>query len=71
MTGKEPYDKIKYNNAFNKEKYDRISLMVPSGKRNIIKTEAKKLGMSTNEYINRAIELALTNSMVSELMKKN
>lgn len=71
MTAKEPYDKVKYNREYNENNYDRISLMVKAGKRDIIKTEAKKLGMSTNEYINRAIELALTNSMVSELMKKN
>lgn len=71
MTVKEPYDKIKYNNAFNKEKYDRISLMVKSGKKAVIKSKAEELGMKTNEFINKAIDLVLNNEDIAEMMKKD
>ena len=53
------FDKIKYNNSFNKEQYDRVSLMLPKGKKDIIKEFAKKKGESTNAFINRAIDEAI------------
>ena len=52
---------IKYNNEFNKEKYDRFSLMLPKGKKEIIKDKATENGESVNAFINRAID---------ELLKK-
>ena len=57
MQGKsEKFDQIEYQNEYNKEKYDRISLMVPKGKKDIIKAHAKAKGQSVNEFINLAIE---------------
>ena len=49
------FDKVAYNNSFNAEKYDRISLMVPKGDKEIIKAHAEARGEKTNSFINRAI----------------
>ena len=35
---------IAYNNQYNKDKYDRFSLMLPKGKKEVIQNEAKKNG---------------------------
>lgn len=37
MAYKDAKDAYKYNNDFNREKYDRISLMVKSGKRILLR----------------------------------
>lgn len=50
---------IKYNNNFNRENYDRISLMVAKGKKEIIQAKAKENNESVNAFINRAIDLLL------------
>lgn len=52
----EKFDKVKYNNKYNKETYDRFSLMLPKGKKEIIQSKAKEHGESLNAYINRAID---------------
>lgn len=44
---------------YNKDKYDRFSLMLPKGKKEVIQNEAKKNGESVNAFINRAIDLLL------------
>lgn len=58
-----PYKKteklIRYNNEFNKQAYDRISLMLKKGKKEIIQQKAKENGESVNAFINRAIDLLL------------
>jgi predicted DNA binding CopG/RHH family protein len=53
--GKE-FNQIEYQNRYMKEKYDRIGLMVPKGRKDEIKEQAASRGMSVNEYINRLIE---------------
>lgn len=53
---------IAYNNQYNKDKYDRFSLMLPKDKKAIIKNEAEKNGESINAFINRAIDLLLDSS---------
>ncbi len=53
------FDKIKYNNSFNKDAYDRFSLMLPKGKKEIIQEYAKQNGESINAFVNRAIDEAL------------
>lgn len=54
MDGK--FDQIKYQNDFNKQKYDRVSLMLPKGKKEEIKIHAEKYdGGSVNAFIQRAI----------------
>ena len=52
----EKFDQIKYQNEFIKQKYDRVNLTVPKGKKEKIKAAAKAAGQSVNEYINSAID---------------
>ena len=49
---------IEYNNQYNRENYDRVSLMLPSGKKAIIK-KALKDGESVNGFINALIDKEL------------
>ena len=44
---------------YNKKAYDRIDIIVPKGKRAIIKRFAQKQGKSTNRFINDAIDKAM------------
>lgn len=44
---------------YNKKAYDRIDIIVPKGKRRIIADFAKRKGMSTNKFINEAINKAM------------
>lgn len=44
---------------YNKKAYDRIDLVVPKGKRKQIQDFAKSKGMSTNHFINAAIDKAM------------
>ena len=37
-------EEVKYKNDFNKQKYDRINLMVPKGKKDELKQLAKEAG---------------------------
>ena len=43
----------------NKKAYDRIDVIVPKGKREVIKRFARKQGKSTNRFINEAIDKAM------------
>jgi len=45
-----------YKNQFQKENYDRITLVVPKGKKETIKEYAESKNESVNGYINRIIE---------------
>ena len=44
---------------YNKKAYDRIDIIVPKGKREMIKRFARKQGKSTNRFINDAIDKAM------------
>lgn len=44
---------------YNKKAYDRIDLIVPKGRRQVIKDFAKSKGMSANGFINSAINKAM------------
>ena len=44
---------------YNKKAYDRIDVIVPKGKRKVIKDFAEKQGKSTNRFINDAIDKAM------------
>ena len=59
MAFKNKSDAVKYTNEFNKQAYDRISLMLKKGKKEIIQQKAKENGESVNAFINRAIDLLL------------
>lgn len=45
------FDKVQYDNNYQKEKYDRIIVNVPKGQRAIIQEHAKAKGKSMNAYI--------------------
>lgn len=48
----EKFDKIKYNNEFNRKKYDKIELMVKRGDKEKIKEHAAGKGYkSINKYV--------------------
>ena len=44
---------------YNKKAYDRIDIVVPKGKREVIKAFAKAHGTSVNKFINDAIDKAM------------
>lgn len=47
--------KIEANNRYFKKTYDKITVAVPKGQKEIITEHAQKHGESINAYINRAI----------------
>lgn len=44
---------------YNKKAYDRIEIFVRKGRKQIIKEYAQKRGLSTNRFINEAIDKAM------------
>ncbi len=46
-------------NKYNAENYERISLVVPKGKKEQIKAHAESQGESLNGFVNRAIDEAI------------
>ena len=61
IMGKEKpdFDQIKYQNEYNKQKYDRVTIMVPKGLKEEIKAFAKYKGMSMNEFLVGLVEQAM------------
>ena len=53
---KEKFDQIKYQNEYNRQKYDHVNLMIPKGMKEQIKALAKENGESMNEYIWKAVQ---------------
>lgn len=53
------FNQIAYQNEFNRQKYDRINLTMPKGKKERVRVAAAAAGQSVNEYINVAIDRAL------------
>lgn len=49
-------NKTEYKNQFNREKYDRIGLMLPKGKADEWKTEAKARGVLINALVQKAMD---------------
>ena len=56
VENKKEFNQIEYQNKYIKEKYDRVGLTMPKGKKEIIKVRALEEGMSINEYINALID---------------
>lgn len=56
MKATKKFDKFTYNNAYTKNHYDRIVILVPKGRRDILKQTAKSKGVTTNQYIIDAID---------------
>lgn len=50
------FNQFAYQNEYIKEKYDRINLTVPKGRKEEIKKAAAAAGKSVNEYINSLID---------------
>ena len=46
-------------NKYMKSNYDRVNLVMPKGKKDIIQSHAAQQGESVNAYINRAIDEAM------------
>ena len=53
------FNKVQYNNEYNRGAYDRFSLMLPHGQKERIKAAADKTGESVNAFINRLISAEL------------
>lgn len=47
--------RIAANNRYNAKSYDKITIMVPKGQKEIIQEHAKEQGESLSAYINNAI----------------
>lgn len=51
------FNQVKYQNDFNKEKYDRVSINFPKGRKAIIEEHYKANGYkSLNAYVNALID---------------
>ncbi|WAW14776.1 hypothetical protein [Peptostreptococcus equinus] len=48
-------NRTKYKNEYIKNKYDRLEVVLPKGKKSEIKNMCKNLNISINEYINMLI----------------
>ena len=46
-------------NKYMKSNYDRVNLVMPKGKKDVIQVHAAQQGESVNAYINRAIDEAM------------
>ena len=46
-------------NKYMKSNYDRVNLVMPKGKKDVIHAHAAQQGESVNAYINRAIDEAM------------
>ena len=53
-------------NKYISKNYDRISVVVPKGKRELIQSFALSQGLSTNAFINYAIDRAMDSDHKSE-----
>lgn len=53
--------KTEYKNKWQAENCERISLVVPKGKKDIIKAHAESQNESLNGFVNRAIDEAMKN----------
>lgn len=49
------FNQVAYMNEYNRNKYDRVNLTMPKGKKAIVKQRAQELRKSVNEYINDLI----------------
>lgn len=52
----EKFNKVKYNNKYNAKAYDRLSIVIPKGKRELLKSYAEKNNTSINKLINDFID---------------
>lgn len=50
------YEKISYNNAYNKQHYEAITIRLPMGQKESLRAAADAAGMSVNAYILQAVQ---------------
>ena len=67
---KEEFNQIKYQNEYNKSNYDRVGIVMPKGRKDVIKKKAMAAGQSMNEYVNQAIEERMERDGDSEAARK-
>jgi len=62
------YDKVKYNNEYNKQKYERLNIHVPKGMKEYIEARALDLGYRfINPYVNSLIYADLASNEKEKL----
>ncbi len=50
------FDQIAYQNQYNKENYDRVTVMLPKGQKEQLRNHAKEKGLSLNAFISELIK---------------
>lgn len=55
---KDDFNQIDYQNEYNKQKYDRVCLMLPKGRKDELKAMAAQQGLSLNAFISHIIDEA-------------
>ena len=50
------YDKVAYNQQYNKDSYDVIRAYVPKGRRAAVKAAAERRGVSVSTLVTHALE---------------
>lgn len=58
--------RIEANKRYNDKAYDRIAVVVPKGRKEIIKQAAEKAGLSVNAYVQQAINERLEKDLTTE-----
>lgn len=71
MAYKSKEDAMKYNNQFNRQKYDRIGLMVPKGQKEQIQAAASRQGQSLNAYIVGAVNERMEREQPEEQVQEH
>lgn len=50
------FDKVKYDNDFKRQNYDRQELLLPKGKKLVLQSYAKSHGKSVSQIVIEALE---------------
>lgn len=53
------FNQYQYINDYNKKNYDRVTIIMPSGKKSVIKAVADKRHQSLSEFVNELIDREL------------
>ena len=56
MSKEKIFNKVEYNNNFNKAKYDSLRIVVPKGIKPLLQEYCKSQGISLNKLINNYIQ---------------
>lgn len=55
MAFKDKSQAIRYQNEYNRAKYDRVTIMLDKGGKEALQTAAKQAGQSVNEFVKQSI----------------